>query len=364
MSKHKEMVNFRRGVPPVEAFPVQQLQECASAILEREGDVVLQYHPAAGYTPLRGWLAERHGAAPGSVFVSNGSLQIQEFLARHLASPGDTVLVERPSYDRAITILRRRGLRVLGVPLQPDGFDVAALEELLKEERPRLFYIIPDFQNPSGITTSRAKREQLVALAEKYDFYILEDNPYRELRYRGEPLPSIFAFDSDKVLFLSSFSKLLSPGIRVGYLIGPTDLIDEIAQIAEDTYVTPSMLSQGAVYEYCRRGWLDPNIERLKNLYRPRLKVLLSALEEHLPQAEWSEPEGGFFVAVNLPQGVDTPALRTRAQEVGLQLSDGRGFFPESGGDSFLRLPFCALTEREIKEGVSRLGAIVRRRGA
>lgn len=296
---------------------------------------------------------------PEAVLVSNGSLQIQEFLTRLLTAPGDVVLVERPSYDRAITIFRRAGTQVVGAPLKPDGFDVGSLERLVEKERPRFFYVIPDFQNPTGVTTSSAKRERLVELAERYDFWVVEDNPYRDLRYFGEEVPTIFSLDSEKVLYLSSFSKVLSPGMRVGYLIATRKLVKDLAKIAEDTYITPSMIGQGIAYEYCRRGWLESNIDRLKDIYRPRLEALASALEAYLPQAQWTKPEGGFFVGVYLPPEVDTSLLRASAHEMGVLLSDGRGFFSDADGDSFLRLPFCALSVEEIREGIARIGSIV-----
>lgn len=359
MSEEEQLIYFTRGVPAAEAFPTEQLQECATAILERRGSVVLQYHPAAGFGPLREWLGQRHDAAPGQVAVSNGSLQLLVFLAELLTSPGDVVLVESPSYDRTITAFRRQGLRVLGVPVESDGVDVRALEYLVKKHNPRLFYVIPDFQNPSGITSSQAKREKLIEMAELHDFWVLEDGPYRDLRYYGEPVPSIFSLGSPKGLLLSSFSKLLSPGMRVGYLIGPEEIVEKVAKIAEDTYVTPNMLSQGIVYEYCRRGWLEPNIARLKELYQPRLEAIASALEADLPRAEWTKPEGGFFVGVTLPSDVDVSFFRRRARQIGVRLSDGKGFFPDDGGDRFLRLPFCALAPEEIREGVRRLSSII-----
>jgi DNA-binding transcriptional MocR family regulator len=357
--KEKRTINFARGVPPPEAFPTQQLQECARAVLEREGSIVLQYYPAAGLVSLREWLADRYDVAMECVLVSNGSLQILDFVSRLLASPGDVVLVERPSYDRAITLFRRAGLRVIGVPLGPRGFESETLERLLIDEKPKLFYIIPDFQNPTGITTSLDKRETLVALAERHGFWIVEDSPYRDLRYWGEEVSAIFSLGSEKVLHLSSFSKVLSPGMRVGYVLGPEHVVSGLAKIAEDTYITPNMVSQGVVYEYCRQGWLGPNIERLKSLYRPRLGTLASALQAYLPQAQWTRPEGGFFVGAYLPSGVDVSLLKAKAHEERITLSDGRGFFPDEDGSGFLRLPFCALSAQDIQEGMSRLGSIV-----
>lgn len=297
--------------------------------------------------------------APEAVLVSNGSLQIEDFLTRLLTSPGNVVLVENPSYDRAITIFQRAGARVVGVPLEPDGFDVGALESLIKSLKPKSFYIIPDFQNPTGVTTSLAKRERLVDLAERCDFWVLEDSPYRDLRYVGEELPTVFSLGSQKVLHLSSFSKILSPGIRVGYVIGPESVIQQLARMAEDTYVSPSMISQGIVYEYCRRGWLEPNIARLRDMYRPRLERVTSALNEYLAEAHWTRPEGGFFIGVYLVPPVNMSTLRAKARDMGVLLSDGQGFFPESGGDLFLRLPFCALSLDEIEEGIARLGSLV-----
>jgi 2-aminoadipate transaminase len=357
--KERGIIDFGRGNPAPEAFPTQQLQECAAAILEEQASVVLQYYAAAGYVPLREWLADRYGLPTECVLVGNGSLQILDFVSRLLTSPGDVVLVENPSYDRAITIFRWAGARVIGVPLEPDGFDAGALESLARREKPKLFYVSPAVQNPTGITTSLAKRERLVELAERHDFWIVEDGPYRDLRYGGQEVAAIFSLGSQRVLHLSSFSKVLSPGIRVGYILGPEHVVSRLAKAAEDTYVTANMLSQGTVYEYCRRGWLGPNIERLKGLYRPKLEALASALEAYLPQARWTEPEGGFFIGVYLPPEVDTSLLQVKAQEVGVKLSDGRGFFPEKSGSAFVRLPFCALSAGQIREGVERLGSVV-----
>ena len=357
--KERAMIDFGRGAPPPEAFPTRQLQECARAVLEEEGPVVLQYHAATGFAPLRGWLAGRYGVATECVLVSNGSLQILDLVTRLLTSPGDVVLAQRPTYDRAITLFRRAGLQVIGVPVEPDGLESQTLEMLLKEEKPKFFYVIPDFHNPTGTTTSLAKRGKLVESAEAHDFWIVEDSPYRDLRYRGAEVPTIFSLSSQKVLHLSSFSKVLSPGMRVGYVLGPEQVVSRMAKMAEDTYITAGMVSQGIVYEYCRRGWLAPNIERLKSVYRPRLKALASAVEVYVPLAEWTEPEGGFFVGLYLPSEVDTSLLKARAQEVWMRLSDGRGFFPDESGDAFVRLPFCALSAEQIREGIQCLGSIV-----
>ena len=359
MNNETNIINFTRGVPPVDAFPTRQIQECSTSVLDAYSSTILQYRPSQGFIPLREWIGEKYGVSTDNVLVSNGSLQIQVFLSAVLAQSGDVVLVEEPSYDRAITAYRKNDLEVIGVPLEDDGFNLEVLEMLVVEKKPKFFYIIPDFQNPSGIVTSKAKRESLVNLAEEYNFYILEDNPYKELRYWGEDIPSIYSSGSEKVFFFSSFSKVLSPGLRVGYVVGPVEAIKQAAKIAEDTYITPSMLSQGIVYEFCRRGWLEPGIERLRDLYRPKLVTLISSLEENLPEARWTKPDGGFFVGVYLPQGINMSDIRSRGLDVGLKLSDGAGFYADGSGDSFLRLPFCALSENEIEEGIRRLGLLM-----
>jgi len=352
-------ISFNRGTPCVEAFPISEIQECAAAILATDAATVLQYGKSTGYMPLREIIAGWHEAGPDEVLVSNGSLQIQEFLSALLLRPGDTVFVEEPTYDRAITIFRGHRANVMGIPLEPDGLDIEFLAAQLWKVTPKFLYLIPDFQNPAGVTTSLFKREEIVRLAEKHGFLILEDAPYRALRYQGSDVRLMRNMNPDRVLHLSSFAKVLSPGVRVGYLVAPERVVEAVAKIATHTYVTPGLLAQGIAYEFCRRGWLEPNVERLKGIYHPKLKATAAALREYLPGADWVEPEGGFFIGVTLPPAMNTARLRERAEKAGLSLSDGRGFFPQGGGERFLRLAFTALSESEIREGISRLAGLV-----
>ncbi len=359
MATQVTSISFNRGVPCVEAFPISEIQECAAAILAADAVTVLQYGKSAGYMPLRETIAERYGASSEEVLVSNGSLQIQEFLSTFVLRPGDTVFVEEPTYDRAITIFRRHEANLIGIPLEPDGLDIEFLAARLRKVTPKFLYLIPDFQNPTGVTTSLSKREEIVRLAEQYGFWILEDDPYRPLRYQGSDLPLMRTMNPDRVLHLSSFTKVLSPGLRVGYIVAPKRIVEALAKIATDTYVTPGLLAQDIAYEFCRRGWLEPNVERLKGIYRPKLKATAAALREYLPVADWVEPEGGFFIGITLPPAMNAANLRERAEKVGLSLSDGRGFFPQGGGERFLRLAFTGLSESEIREGISRLARLV-----
>jgi 2-aminoadipate transaminase len=355
------MISFTRGVPCLEALDSQKIEECAEAVLEADGSTILQYGTSAGYMPLSELLAEWYEVTPNEIIVSNGSLQILDFISTLLLSPGDTVFIEEPTYDRTITLFRRHQVNLVGIPMESDGLNTEFLTEQLERVVPKLAYIIPDFQNPTGITTSASKRETLVALAERYGFWVVEDSPYRALRYEGSELPTLFSINPKRVLHLSSFSKVLSPGIRVGYLVAPSDLVKGVAKVAEDTYVTPSLLSQGIAWEFCRRGWLEPNIERLKVLYGPRLKALTDSLHQHLTDALWVKPEGGFFVGVTLPEGIDMEAFRQESKRAGLVLTRGENFFPQGGGERFLRLPFPALDPQEIEEGISRLGKAAER---
>jgi len=354
----KPLIRLTRGVPPVESFPTAQLSECAAAVLAKHGDVVLQYGPSGGFPALRTLIAQEQTSVPDDqVVIGQGSLQLQDFCARMLCEPGAIVYVEEPSYDRALTVFRRVGARVIGFPMQEDGPDLDALEARLRGgERPVFFYLIPDFQNPGGTVLSVEKRHHVVALAQKYDFWIIEDAPYRKLRYRGEELPALFDLAPDRVLYMSSYSKLISPGLRVGYVVMPEALAPGLTRMAEDTYINPSYFNQAIVFEFIQRGWLEPHITKLKTLYEPRLDAMLEALDKYMTDlATWHKPDGGFFVGLTLNLTVRAEDLLSRAREAGLLLTDGRGFFANGDGDNFVRLPFCALTPDEIAEGVRRL---------
>ena len=360
-----DTIVFTRGVPPPEAFPTDELGECFEAAIQNDTNVVLQYGQQPGYAPLREYLANEYGVSEAEVLVGNGSLQLQDLVSAYLIGLGMAVYTEQPSYDRAITTFRRRGARVTGIPLEDDGISVERLEAALEREVPAFLYLVPDFQNPAGATLSLEKRRRVVELADRYGFWVIEDIPYRKLRYRGEDLPLLREIDSSRVITMSSFSKLLSPGIRVGFMIAPEGLIQTVTRLGEDTYLSPVLPTQAAVAEYLRRGWLEPNIERLNELYSPRLQTMAEAVRRELPDAHAFIPDGGFFVSVMLPESANTDNLVGWAKDVGLVLTPGSAFFadPDDGdsvpGDRFVRLPFCAVTPEQIDEGVRRLASIV-----
>ena len=353
-------INFTRGVPANESFPADELISAATAVLKEQPAAVLQYGPATGFAPLREWLAQWQGVEPSQVLAANGSLQIVEFLCFALLQPGDVVLTESPTYDRTLTMLRRHGATVVGVPLEPDGPDVAALEAAIRRHRPKLFYVIPDFQNPAGATCSGAKRRRIVELCEQHGVHVLEDAPYRMLRYGGTEEPTLRSLAPQRVLHMGSFTKLIAPGVRVGYLLGDPAVVAKVAKVAEDTYISPGYVAQAITWEWCRRGLLPPQVERLKALYAPRLAACRQAIDRTMPDVQATRPDGGFFLSLTLPEGVTTTAVRAAAARRNLNLADGLAFFPEGGGERFVRLPFCALTPEQIADGVGRLAEAVR----
>jgi 2-aminoadipate transaminase len=364
-----EQILFTRGVPAIEALPNRLISECLQAVLEGpDGKSMLQYGHNGGYLPLRRMLSEQYSVSPDQVLVGNGSLHLQDLLSAMLVKPGDVVLVEQPSYDRAIKTFRRRGAQVIGIPLEHDGVNLDALERAIVRKTPAFLYVIPDFQNPSGISTSAEKRQALVDLAERYGFWLVEDVPYRTLRYSGTAAPLLRDLQPERVLTLSSYSKLISPALRVGYLIGPLEFVKQLTMLTEDTILAPVLPTQAAVVEFYKRGYFTSNLEHLKQLYAPRMRTMIDALKKHLPSIPFAEPEGGFFVSVTLPKQTNCSSLLTRAQEVGLVLTDGCGFFADplyesenirQLGQHFVRLPFCALTSVQIEEGVRRLAMLL-----
>ena len=265
---------FNRGIPAPESFGIDNVVRAARDVLAEHGTALLQYGPSQGLAPLREWLAAWQGVTADQVILGNGSLQLLDFLCMGLLEPGDLVFTEAPTYDRTLTLLRRHGARVVGIPLDADGPDLDRLEAELAKARPRFFYVIPDFQNPAGATCSGAKRRRIAELAEAHDFLIVEDAPYRQLRYRGVEERSLYSLAPERTIQMSSFSKLIGPGPRVGFLIGAAETLKKVAKLAEDTYICPNNLAHGIAYEWCRRGLLPLQIERLRALYAPAARRL------------------------------------------------------------------------------------------
>jgi len=353
-------ISFARGVPSLDIIDVEGLRDAALRAFESDPAGTTAYGTSVGYPRLRSWIADRHGVEPERVLVTNGSLQADAFLFDHLVRSGDEVIVESPTYDRTLLSLRQRGARLHAVELRPDGIDTDALARLIDGGvAPKLAHIIPNFQNPAGYTLSLEKRRALLALAAQHRFMVLEDDPYAALRFSGEPVPTMLSMDPEHVVYASSFTKTVCPGVRVGYLVGPPGLIDAVGQLATNTYISPNMVSQAIVYEFCASGAIERSIETAKKALAQRAGALANALRSELAEAEFVVPQGGYFMWVTLPLGTDVHALHQAATERGVTFVKGTDFLLE-GGENTLRLAYSGVTPEQIETGVARLAEAFR----
>jgi DNA-binding transcriptional MocR family regulator len=352
-----DTISFARGAPSLDIVDVAGLKAAAAAAFDEDPAGTTAYGTSIGYVPLRKWIAERHGVEPENVLVTNGSMQADAFLFDHLVADGDSVVVERPTYDRTLLSLRGRGADVRMVSLEEDGIDTDELAGLLASGvRPKLAHVIPNFQNPAGYTLSAAKRGTLLELAREHDFVIFEDDPYVEIRFRGESLPRMLELDklAGNVIYASSFSKTVCPGIRVGYLVGAPETIAAVAKRATNTYISPNMVAESIVYQFCISGGLDRSIATVKAALAERVELLDAALQRELPEAKYSPPDGGYFMWVELPEGTDVGALFGAAAERGVAFVKGTDFLLE-GGENTLRIAYSGVTADQIDDGVKRL---------
>jgi DNA-binding transcriptional MocR family regulator len=351
-------ISFARGAPSLDIVDVDGLRDAAVRAFDSDPAGTTAYGTAIGYPRLRSWIADRHGVEPERVLVTNGSMQADAFLFEQLVRAGDEVIVERPTYDRTLLSLRERGALVHAVQLEPDGIDTDALSALLTASsgavQPTLAHIIPNFQNPAGYTLSFEKRSRLLELAADHGFMVFEDDPYVELRFSGETLPTMLSMDPERVVYASSFSKTVCPGIRVGYLVGPPDLIAAIAKLATNTYISPNMVAQSIVYEFCASGAIERSIETVKAALDERAQALAKALRSELADADFVVPQGGYFMWVTLPEGTNVSALYDAAAERGVSFVKGTDFLLD-GGENTLRLAYSGVTPEQIDVGIARL---------
>lgn len=355
-------ISFARGAPSLDIVDVEGLRTAAQSAFDRDPAGMTGYGTAVGYPPLRQWIADQHGVDVEQVIVTNGSMQADAFLFAELVHPGDRVVVERPTYDRTLLSLSKDcGAEVHPVTIDENGIDVDELERYLSGgARPKLAHIIPNFHNPAGYTLSLQRRQRLVELAGAHDFLVFEDDPYRALRFRGEQLPTMLSLSAEpRVVHASSFSKTVCPGVRVGYLVGPPELVANLIDKATRAYISPSMVAQGIVYEFCISGAIDRSIETVRGALAERALALASALARELPQARFVAPDGGYFMWVTLPPGLTATALEQAARERAVTFVKGTDFLME-GGDDAIRLAYSGVTVAEIEEGVARLADAAR----
>jgi 2-aminoadipate transaminase len=357
-----DTISFARGAPSADILPRDAVREAAAVALAEDWEKALSYGTGIGHPGLCQWIAERHGGLDaGQVMVANGSLEAGWMVFENLLGPGDRVVVEQPTYDRTLLMLQRLGVELVPVPLEADGLELGAFEAALDAGPIKLAHVIPNFHNPAGCTLSAEKRVRLVELAAERGFWIFEDDPYRELPFEGEALESMLSIDSaDRVIHASSFSKTVSPGVRVGYLAGPAAEIAALAKRANETYISPNMLAEAVVLELARSGALDRNIDFVKGALRERRDALVEALGEQMPEAEFVVPGGGYFLWLDLAEGTDTPALLAEAKGEGVAFVAGPDFMIE-GGENSLRLSFASVPPERIPEGVARIALSLER---
>jgi len=340
-------------------IPVDGIRRAARLALQ-DGNRSLSYTEPAGLPSLRAWVAAKERATPEHVLITNGSLQALDFTARVLLKHGDRVVVEAPTYDYSIAVFRRAGVRLAGVPVQDDGLDVDRFEATLKREGPPIaLYLIPTFQNPSGVCLSAAKRERLVELAQHWGFMILEDDPYRELRFGGDAVPTLRELWPDgEIVHLTSFTKTIAPGLRCGAAVGPPRLIELLAHAARHTYISPGSVAQAIVAAYCSAGLYEAGVAKIADKLVCRRDALVGALQAHLgDRVELATPQGGYFLWASVDD--DSARFAARARRAGIHVVAGSQFFLDGNGegDRAIRLAFASAGAGLMDEAATRLAA-------
>ena len=359
------MISFAGGNPSLAALPDEKVSELSVQVLRDHGKQLLQYGATEGYPPflesLKQYVETAVGFRPDAVLPVTGSTQAMDLLCKALIDPGDTILVENPSFLGNLQCMKLYQANLVPVASDDDGMDPADLEEKIKTYHPKMVYTIPTFQNPSGRTLSLARREKVAALAAEYGVVIAEDDPYRDLRYRGEMLPSIKSFDREGwVVFLGSFSKIISPGLRVGYLAGREEIIRKCTVGKQSTDVHTANLTQAIVDQFIRQNLLPDHIRTICADYGEKLARMLGHLEDLAGLVTFTRPEGGLFVWAELPEGLNALELLKKAIDQGVAYVPGTHFFVDGGHENTLRLNFSNSTDDQIDRGMSVLKTIFR----
>jgi 2-aminoadipate transaminase len=380
LTQDPEIISFAGGLPAAETFPLPEVAAAAQRAILEHGQKALQYGATEGYGPLREMLV-RHMGRYGirvrveNVLVTTGSQQALDLVSRLFINPGDRVVTEEPTYLGALQAFSACQATYLPIRLDHDGLKVDLLEEALRAG-PKLLYVLPNFQNPTGVTLSLERRRRLIELAAHYGVPIVEDDPYGQLRYQGTHLPPLVVLDAEYhgcahgesslrggVLYLGTLSKTLAPGLRIGWVVAPQEVIQRLVTLKQGTDLHTSSLTQVVAYETAKGGFLDRHVRDIRNVYRARRDAMLGALEAHFPTGvQWTRPQGGLFLWVTLPAGLDSATLLQEALAAKVAFVPGAAFFPQGGGETTLRLNFSFCPPSAIVEGVRRLGQAVRRR--
>ena len=375
LTQRPEVISFAGGLPAAEYFPVQRFQEASQRVLEKDAARALQYSPTEGYPPLRELLAERlrrdgMHVEQENVLITSGSQQALSLLGALLVNPGDRVLVEQPTYLGAIQAFNAYQAQYIGVPADSDGVQVDLLPEAMRQG-PKFLYLLPNFQNPAGVTISAERRERIVQLAAEWGAPIVEDDPYGSLRFEGEHLRSMIAMDAARngdpnalyeggVVYLSTFSKILAPGLRIAWVVGAPDVIAKLVQLKQGADLHTSTFAQMVIYEAARDGFLDAHIQTLREVYRKRRDVMLEALERYMPDdVQWTHPQGGLFLWLHLPPELNAMELFQAAVERNVAFVPGDAFFIGENPPPCARLNYSNMDETRIVEGIERLAQTV-----
>jgi 2-aminoadipate transaminase len=377
LTQRPEVISFAGGLPAPELFPIERFQEACQRVLAEKGSSALQYGTTEGYAPLREMIAHnmsRYGIVAGieNVLITSGSQQALDLIGKLLVNPGDHVLVEAPTYLGALQAFDVYGAEYVSIPIDDDGLQTELLEEALRSG-PKFMYVLPNFQNPGGVTLSEGRRHKLVFLADKYGIPLIEDDPYGQLRYEGEHLPALVVIDRENllrddgyrmgnVIYLSTFSKTLAPGLRLGWIVAPTDVIAKLVQLKQGADLHTSTFALFVAYEVARDGFLDEHVRNIRQVYRQRRDAMLAALKEFFPpEVTWTHPAGGLFLWVNLPEDMECQALFEVALRENVAFVPGDCFYAGSNeGRRHMRLNFSNAQPEQIREGIRRLSLAVR----
>ncbi len=365
-----DIISFAGGMPASELFLLREFEEACRYVLTHDGARALQYGTTEGYPPLRQYLVEKvqkYGvpAEQENILITNGSQQALDLIGKMFINPGDVILTEGPTYLGAIQSLRAYQARFVTVPLDEDGIQTDKLEEVLEHHPVKFIYVLPNFHNPAGVTMTLERRLRLVELAAKYGVFIVEDDPYGELRFEGEDVAPLVVLHKENVLYLSTFSKTLAPGIRLGWIVAPSKIIAKLVQLKQGSDLHTSTFIQMVAHDICRRDILRNHVKTIREVYRERRDAMLAAMEKHFPPGiTWIRPQGGLFLWVQLPEHVNASELLNVARQEKVAFVPGRAFYPDEGGKSTMRLTFASATPEKIEEGIERLGrALVREFG-
>jgi len=378
LTEQPDVISFAGGLPAPDVFPVEEFREACNRVLTNQGTLALQYGTTEGYQPLREMIA-RHTSrlgidvTPDNIMITSGSQQALDLLGKVFINRGDRILVESPTYLGALQAWNAYGAEYVPVPSDEDGMNTDHLEEALRTG-PKFIYVLPNFQNPTGVTMPLERRKRLIELADRYGVPIIEDDPYGQLRYEGEHLPSVNVLDSQtrtkssfytgNVIYLSTFSKILAPGLRLAWVIAPPEVIRKMVLAKQGTDLHTSTFNQIVAYEVGHAGFIDQHVKVINDTYRERRDVMLDTLEEHMPKGvRWTHPKGGLFLWMTLPETMNSAELlKTAVTEEKVAFVSGEAFHPSGGGANTIRLNFSYCRPDVIHEGIYRLSKVIKKK--